>query len=109
MNILICDGWELFDEISDFEAIIPRLINLSNQAVPIFSFFMSEYNSSDPVNSMDDEEISVLPRRGKSTSIEFLIPFVGIDIGGTLAKLCFALKKNSRVDFEHIESLTSKN
>ncbi|KAL4511590.1 hypothetical protein ABPG72_012435 [Tetrahymena utriculariae] len=44
-------------------------------------------------------------RRKKSASIEFLIPFIGIDIGGTLAKLCFALKKNSQVDFEHIEHL----
>ena len=28
-------------------------------------------------------------------SFEELIPYVGLDIGGTLAKLCFALKKNT--------------
>lgn len=43
----------------------------------------------------------------KSKSISYVLPYVGIDIGGTLAKLCFALRKNSPVDFQHIEHLTS--
>jgi len=58
-------------------------------------------------DTSDNAINAAFPRRPKSSSIEFLIPFVGIDIGGTLAKLCFALKKNSQVDFEHIEHLTS--
>lgn len=46
-------------------------------------------------DTSDNTNTAAFPRRPKSSSIEFLIPFVGIDIGGTLAKLCFALKKNS--------------
>lgn len=36
--------------------------------------------------------------------------FVGIDIGGTLAKICFTLKNDDPMigKFEHIENLTSK-
>lgn len=74
-------------------------------------FSMSVPDSNSNVGGSGDEDDISTPalfRRSKSSSIEFLIPYVGIDIGGTLAKLCFALKKNSKIDFEHIEYLTSK-
>ncbi|EGR28327.1 pantothenate kinase, putative [Ichthyophthirius multifiliis] len=48
-------------------------------------------------------------KRQQSASIEYLIPYVGIDIGGTLAKLCFALQKGSPVDFKHIEHLAIRS
>lgn len=37
--------------------------------------------------------------------MDFMIPYVGIDIGGTLAKVCLAFKKGISVDFKHIEHL----
>lgn len=38
---------------------------------------------------------------------EGLIPIMGIDIGGTMSKVCFAMKKGSIVKCEHLPNLTS--
>ena len=35
-----------------------------------------------------------------------IFPFVGIDIGGTLAKLCVSLRKESTLEFKNIKELT---
>jgi len=34
-------------------------------------------------------------------------PYIGIDIGGTLAKVCYAVEKNQANKFQHIAKLTS--
>ena len=34
-------------------------------------------------------------------------PFLGIDIGGTLAKLCFAVNKDFKFSNNHLQLLTS--
>ena len=38
----------------------------------------------------------------------YLLPFIGIDIGGTLAKICFSVsKQNDDLNIEHIKELKS--